>query len=110
VDLDTEGDRKSTCKAMMEPIGLTFKKIKADKFHPEEKGELMLVHRCVACGKISINRLAADDLPETILAIFEKSWGLGKETREKLAEEKVDLLKEQDSQEIKTQLFGKPNR
>lgn len=107
VDLDTEGDRKSTCQALMEPIGLTFKKIKADKFHPGEKGELMLVHRCVACGKISINRIATDDLPEAILAVFEESLNLDKDTRKKLTEEKIDLLTEQDSQEIKTQLFGR---
>jgi len=26
----------------------------------------MLIHRCQECGKISINRIAADDIAETI--------------------------------------------
>lgn len=91
VDQSQEGDRKSSCQAGMEPIGLTFKKEKPDKYHPEEKGELMLVHRCTGCGKISLNRIAADDETGEILKLLEKSKGLN----------------EEDRQEVQIQLFGK---
>jgi DNA-directed RNA polymerase subunit RPC12/RpoP len=60
VDLEIPGDRKANCGALMEPIGLTFKK---------QKGEIMLIHKCLKCGKISLNRIAGDDSPEAILKI-----------------------------------------
>lgn len=60
VDLEKPGDRKAKCGAKMEPIGLAFKK---------QKNEIMLVHKCLKCGKISQNRIAGDDNPEAILKI-----------------------------------------
>ena len=68
VDEKTSGDRKSTCKAKMAPIGLTFKYQYAIR-----NGELMLIHKCTNCDKISINRIAGDDFQDEILAVFEKS-------------------------------------
>jgi len=35
----------------MKPVGLTFKK----------DGEIMIVHQCLNCNKISRNRIAGDD-------------------------------------------------
>ena len=46
----------------MEPLGLTLKK---------GGGELMLVHRCCGCGKISKNRVAGDDNSVAILNLFD---------------------------------------
>ena len=56
------GDRTSDCLASMEPIGVTFK---------QAGGELMLVHRCHGCNKISKNRLAGDDDAAAVLAVAE---------------------------------------
>ena len=56
------GDRAATCLASMEPLGLTLKK---------GGGELMLVHRCCGCGKISKNRVAGDDNSVAILNLFD---------------------------------------
>jgi hypothetical protein len=53
------GDRLSACKAQMRPVGLTEKRV--HKKYGPQRGELMLIHQCQACGKISINRIAADD-------------------------------------------------
>ena len=36
----------------------------------------MLVHSCVECDTISINRIAADDDPESVLAVFQSSFGV----------------------------------
>ena len=30
----------------------------------------MLIHRCSECGKISINRIAADDIAESLFGLF----------------------------------------
>lgn len=107
VDLDRSGDRKATCQAEMEPIGLTFKKEGVDKYGKLKQGELMVVNQCTQDGKMSINRIAADDNPDMILKIFEDSQKLNKETKKKLAEDKIDLLTPKDETEIKRQLFGK---
>jgi uncharacterized Zn finger protein len=53
----------SGCGARMEPIGLTFKK----------DGELMIVHQCLNCGKISPNRIAGDDNTYIICSLLDKS-------------------------------------
>lgn len=54
------GDRASTCLASMQPVALTLK---------ADGGELMVVHHCCGCGKVSWNRLAADDNEEVILTL-----------------------------------------
>lgn len=107
VDLKEDGDRQSLCHGKMEPIGLTFKQEGSDKYGKSKQGELMLIHQCLKCGKISINRLAGDDDDLAILEVFEKSKKLKPETINKLAEEGVQILTEGDRQEIRTQLFGK---
>ncbi len=62
VDLNKAGDRRAACRSRMVALGLTFKKV--NKRYPGEGlGELMLIQRCTGCGKISINRIAADDNP-----------------------------------------------
>lgn len=68
----------------MKPIGLRFK----------NDGELMIVHRCVSCGKISPNRIAGDDFTDAILELI-------------LNESSGDLLTITDTDEIKITLFGR---
>ena len=72
LDLYTPGDRLSACKGQMRPVGLTLKNGR-NKYRLEKRGELMLVHQCIECGSLSINRIAADDDPSTIIAIFQAS-------------------------------------
>ena len=36
----------------------------------------MLVHACLECDTVSINRIAADDDPERILAVFHSALGV----------------------------------
>ena len=72
LDLYAAGDRLSACKGQMKPIGLTFK-LGRNKYRRESGGELMLIHQCTDCGTLSINRIAADDDPSTIMAIFQES-------------------------------------
>jgi len=102
LDSNIPGDRESTCKGQMEPIALTFKKGKTDKYGNFKQGELKIVHKCKKCKYISLNRIAGDDDPVEILKIFNKSSNL--------TVEGLSTLKENDLVELKTQLFGKEQR
>jgi len=99
VDLNKPGDRKAKCGAGMEPVGLTFKQEGLDKYGQPKKGEIMIIHRCAECGKISINRIAGDDNPEAILDVLKNP--------QKISQDDIKLLTEKDKKEILTQLFGK---
>ena len=68
VDQTRAGDRRSACRSRMVALGLTFKKV-SKRYPGEGQGELMIIHRCTGCGKISINRIAADDNPEALYAL-----------------------------------------
>ena len=72
LDLFAAGDRLSACKGTMKPIGLTMKK-GMNKYRLEAHGELMIIHQCVECAALSINRIAADDDVESVLNVFQES-------------------------------------
>ncbi len=102
------GDKVRPCQGLMAPIGLTFKNEGWDKYNGKPKqGELMVIHQCQDCGTVSINRIAADDSAETILQIFKQSLKTKESIRQTLQKENIRLLTENDSREIKTQLFGR---
>jgi hypothetical protein len=92
----------------MQPIGLTFKREGWDKYTGKPKqGEIMLIHHCLKCGKISINRIAGDDSPTTILKVFENSLALSSGLKNSLKVEGIRMLTKNDRQEVQNQLFGK---
>lgn len=108
VDDKTSGDRASDCGEGMEPIGITLKIEGIDKFTGMPKyGDVMLVHVCTACGKHSINRIAADDADQTILQVLERSEFLSEESRRQLESEGIVLTKPQDRSTIEVRLYGK---
>jgi hypothetical protein len=87
----------------MKPIGLTLKRSR-NKYQLEPRGELMLIHACVECDAISINRIAADDDPETILSVFESS--LDTDQVDFYNQQGIAMLDMKDTEVIHTQLFG----
>jgi len=105
LDLFQAGDRMAACKASMQPIGLTLKRGRK-KYISATRGELMLVHLCSECSKISINRIAADDVPEAILEVFDFSFSLSKYLREQIQESDITLLGNESSHLVSRQLFG----
>jgi hypothetical protein len=105
VDQVLAGDRLSACKAIMQPIGLTMKPSR-NKYGVKICGELMLVHRCNDCGKLSINRLAADDQGERLMDIFLASRELELSLVLRLRESGIRLLAEEDFWLVKQQLSG----
>jgi predicted RNA-binding Zn-ribbon protein involved in translation (DUF1610 family) len=107
VDLEVSGDRKSGCGGMMQPIALTLKAEGRNKYRKEKSGELMLVHQCSKCGRVSINRIAGDDNERTILNVFKKSWNLDVLVKDILAGQKINYLQKKDEEIVMKQLFGK---
>lgn len=67
----------------------------------------MLIHRCQDCGKISINRIAADDDPQAILEVFETSLKLDAEVQLEIHSRGILLLSEADQAILHARLFGK---
>lgn len=105
VDLTKPGDRAAGCRSRMLPVGLTVKQT-LKRYAPASAGELMLVHRCAGCGKLSINRLAADDDAYVVYRIFQGSRTLSADLREQIGVEGVILLESRDLTTVYSQLFG----
>lgn len=57
VDGERSGDRASSCKGMMEPVGV----------FERPNGEEVIIQRCQVCGFERFNRVGADD-DETVVA------------------------------------------
>lgn len=72
VDWRAAGDRLAACKAPMQPVGLAFKQGRK-QYAAAQPGELMVVHQCVGCGALSLNRIAADDGLPLLWDVFEAS-------------------------------------
>lgn len=99
---EKKGDRKAVCKGGMQPIGITFK-----QEGYRRQGEIMLIHLCTLCSKISINRIAGDDISEEIMTTFNYPHELSHNMKKRLAHENIYVLVKSDRQELCNQLFGK---
>ncbi len=108
VDHTQPGDRLSACKASMQPIGLTVKQCH-NKYGDITHGELMLIHRCSECGKLSINRIAADDQAERLMEIFHTACGLEMLIMHQLDVNGIHLLQGEDAHLVARQLLGTGN-
>jgi hypothetical protein len=97
----TKGDRRADCHGGMEPIGLTLKHEGKGKI-----GELMLIHVCSICNKLSINRLARDDLDYKVLEVFASSKVMPQKLHDECIVQDIYVLTERDEPELNTQLFG----
>jgi RNHCP domain len=105
VDYIKPGDRMSACKAVMQPIGLTVKAAH-DKYSTKIKGELMLIHRCRDCSKVSINRIAADDQVEMLMRVYRDSLTMDEITKYHLNVAKIHLMQAKDERTVLLQLYG----
>jgi hypothetical protein len=106
VDLFEAGDRLAVCKARMQPIGLTLKRTRK-KYGLAQYGELMLIHQCEDCGRVSVNRSAADDDPALIFDIFKASFSLDTRVKTELAAHGINALSAADGNIVHAQLFGR---
>ena len=99
------GDRLSACKALMQPIGLTMKRCR-NKYGKLLTGELMLIHQCGDCGKLSINRIAADDMLDRLMEIFNASMSLKESQLTQLEASGIQPLTGEDAWMVELQLLG----
>ncbi len=106
VDLFEAGDRLAVCKAMMKPIGLTLKKTRK-KYGLAQYGELMLIHQCEDCGKVSVNRIAADDDAALLFELFKGSIDLDPRIKAELVASGIRPLDTEDGDIVHASLFGK---
>lgn len=91
----------------MKPIGLIFKNLRQNPYTGRISGELMIVHQCLVCGKISSNRIAGDDDSIKVASLLEETNKLSKKTTNKLASMGINkLLTQKDKQEVPTTLYG----
>jgi hypothetical protein len=109
LDLYEAGDRLSACKARMRPVALTLKRT-PKKYTQANRGELMLVHLCEDCGRVSINRFAADDDVATVLGIFDNLCGLDAQTKSVLMKSGIIPLEAGDRHIVLEQLLGRDER
>lgn len=105
VDLFKSGDRLCACKALMTPVGLTLKNSR-DKYAREPQGELMLIHLCTTCGALSINRIAADDDPVKLIAVFTHSQKIDPNLKQRCEVGGIQLLKLHDHTLVRRRLYG----
>jgi hypothetical protein len=105
VDHFESGDRLSACKGIMHPIGLAVKPGR-NKYGGKAPGELLLIHHCLECGKLSINRLAADDQADMLMEIFYASKIMEISLASQLDDNHIRILTEGDIWIVESQLFG----
>jgi len=87
----------------MQPIGLTMKKSR-NKYRLGSGDELMLIHHCTECEAFSINRLAADDDPDSVIHAFYASDSLSQQIRAECESQGIIILNEPEIAYL--QLYG----
>lgn len=103
LDLFEAGDRLSACNARMKPVALTLKRSTRKYARPGD-GELMLVHVCEDCGKVSINRIAADDDNAQVMSLVARHLDDG--LRRLLDENGIAPIGNTEAQLVRRGLFG----
>ena len=104
LDLFAAGDRLAACKGSMQFVALTLKH-DGNKYR-RDSGELMRVHICDECGKLSINRIAADDDNDLILHVFAASQRLDPDTRAELAHAGITPLDACQRELVQRRVWG----
>jgi hypothetical protein len=105
LDLFAAGDRLSACKGQMKPVGLTMKTGR-NKYRLDQRGELMLIHECMECKALSINRIAADDNSEAVIAVFQASLQFNPQTHFTCQQYGIVILNARDTTAVYKQLYG----
>lgn len=66
----------------------------------------MLIHECAGCKSLSINRIAADDDPKTILSVYEASLTFSRQMQALYEQHGILTLNADDMEIVHTQLYG----
>ena len=92
----------------MKPIGLAFKGIDINPYTGRTSGELMVVHLCLNCDKISYNRIAGDDNTYSLTKLFKETGDLNLDPNlaARLRNLNIRILTQEDSELVFTALYG----
>lgn len=90
----------------MRPLALAFKDYEINPFTGRGGGELMLIHQCTNCSKLSPNRIAGDDNEYQILCILKGSINLNKGISNQLQNLGLELIVSKNKEEALISLFG----
>ncbi len=86
------------------PNGVGMEKI--ENKYGSGLGELMIIHRCDACGELSLNRIAADDLPDLIQGLFRDTINLPTSLKHELIQKGIQPLLRKHQSQMQACLFG----
>ena len=90
----------------MRPLALAFKNYEINPFTGRGGGELMLIHQCTSCGKLSPNRIAGDDNEYQILCVLKESIDLNQILANQLKKLGLILITPKNKEEALISLFG----
>ncbi len=90
----------------MQPIAIAFKNYKVNPFTSRGNGELMVIHQCLNCGRVSPNRIAGDDSEYQILSILKESINLNENIAIQLKNLGLELITTINKEEALISLFG----
>jgi hypothetical protein len=90
----------------MQPIGLTLKTGKVNRYAKEISGEIMLVHYCLACGRISCNRIAGDDNACAVIRLLNEPLEMEPDLMGEISAWNISLLTLSDEDMVTRALFG----
>ncbi len=90
----------------MRPTALAFKNYKINPFTERSGGELMLIHQCTNCGKLSPNRIAGDDNEYQILSLLKESIDLDQILTSQLEKLCLTIITSKNKEEALICLFG----
>ncbi len=94
----------------MQPIGLTLKPGKVNRYARENSGEIMLVHYCLSCGKISCNRIAGDDNAYTVIRLLTEPDEIEATLLREIDVSQIRLLTSADKEMVARALLGNAYR
>lgn len=90
----------------MQPIAIVFKDYKVNPFTDRASGELMIIHQCLNCGKLSPNRIAGDDDEYQIISILKDSINLNTDITTQLRNIGLVPITTSNKEEAFISLFG----
>jgi len=90
----------------MRPITIAFKNYKINPFTQKGGGELMLIHQCTNCGKLSPNRIAGDDNEYRILCLLNESIDLNVILANQLEIFGLTIITSKNKKDALISLFG----
>lgn len=90
----------------MQPIAIASKNYKVNPFTGRGSGELMIVHQCLNCGRISPNRIAGDDNEYQILSILKESTNLNEDVTTQFRNLGLEIITASNKEEALISLFG----